>query len=255
MNFGSRQDDLRCAVSCADLANRITSTLYQEVATMYQPEHYRIDDIAQMHALMRAHPFAALVTSGGACLFATHLPTVLKVAGSRDADDDTGAHGVIECHIARANPHWKEIAEAPDALVIFSGPHGYITPNWYPSKQEHGKVVPTWIYGAVHAYGRVEVMQDPAWLRRHVGELTDQQEATEATPWAVSDAPDEFIAVMLRGIVGFRIQITRLEGKLKMSQNREPVERKGVVDGLRARGLDGDAVLADGVARLFEGDG
>ncbi len=213
---------------------------------MYQPDHFRIDDVAQMHDLMRAYPFAAIVTSGPSGLYATHAPTVVK---------DNDGQGTIECHIARANPHWKDLAEAPEALLIFTGPHGYITPNWYPSKQEHGKVVPSWNYGAVHAYGRVEVMQGPDWLRRHVGELTDQQEVTEATPWAVSDAPDDFIAIMLRGIVGFRIEITRLEGKLKMSQNREPAERKGVIDGLRERDLDGDAVLADGVARLLAGGG
>ena len=215
---------------------------------MYQPEHYRIDDVAQMHALMRAHPFAAIVTCGASGLFATHVPTLLKV---EDDGEDALAHGVIECHIARANPHWKDIAEAPEALAIFSSPHGYVTPNWYPSKQEHGKVVPTWIYGAVHAYGRIEVMQDQAWLRRHVGELTDQQEASQPVPWAVSDAPEDFTKVMLRGIVGFRIAITRLEGKLKMSQNREVAERKAVADGLRARNGDGDAALAETVTRLI----
>ena len=195
---------------------------------MYTPDHFRVDDLPQMHALMRARPFAALVSTGAAGLYATHLPTVLK---------NDGPHGVIECHLARANPHWKDLAEGNEALMIFQGPGGYITPNWYPSKALHGKVVPTWNYAVVHAYGRPEVMKDKDWLRRHVGELTAQQETSEAQPWALSDAPDSYIEVMLRGIVGFRFAITRLEGKWKMSQNREAEDRKGVVTGLNARDM------------------
>ena len=148
---------------------------------MHRPDHFRVEDVAQMHALMRARPFAALVSSGAAGLYGTHLPTVLK---------DDGANGVIECHLARANPHWKDLAAGGEALMIFQGAEGYITPNWYPSKALHGKAVPTWNYAVVHAYGRPEVVQDKDWLRRHVGELTDQQEASEAAPWAVSDAPE-----------------------------------------------------------------
>jgi transcriptional regulator len=129
------------------------------VIAMYQPDHYRVEDVAQMHALMRARPFAALISHGSNGLYATHLPTVLK---------DEGAYGLIECHLARANPHWKDLAEGNEALMIFQGAEGYITPNWYPSKTLHGKVVPTWNYAVVHAYGRPEVMQDKEWLRRHV---------------------------------------------------------------------------------------
>jgi transcriptional regulator len=206
---------------------------------MYQPDHFRVDDLAQMHALMRARPLVALV-SGGAGLYATHMPTVLK---------DDGPFGLLEFHLARANPHWKLLAEANEALVIFQGPEGYITPNWYPSKADHAKVVPTWNYAAVHAYGRPEVMQDKDWLRRHVGELTAQQERSEAVPWALSDAPESYIEVMLRGIVGFRFAITRLEGKWKMSQNREPKDRQGVVKGLEQRGGGDDREIARIVAR------
>ena len=112
---------------------------------MYQPNHFRIDDLPLMHALVRARPFAALVSGGSAGLFATHLPTVLK---------SDGRFGLIECHLARANPHWKDLAQSSEALMIFLGPEGYVTPNWYPSKAEHGKVVPTWNYALVHAYGR-----------------------------------------------------------------------------------------------------
>jgi transcriptional regulator len=207
---------------------------------MYTPDHFRVDDLPQMHALMRARPLSALVSTGPAGLYATHLPTVLK---------NDGPHGTIECHLARANPHWKDLAEGNEALMIFQGPEGYITPNWYPSKALHGKVVPTWNYAVVHAYGRPEVMKDKDWLRRHVAELTAQQEASEAQPWALSDAPDSYIDVMLRGIVGFRFAITRLEGKWKMSQNREAEDRKGVVAGLQARASGEDREIADAVTR------
>jgi transcriptional regulator len=207
---------------------------------MYQPDHYRVDDIAEMHALMRARPLATLVSAGDLGLYATHLPTVLK---------PEGPFGTIECHLARANPHWKDLAAGGEALMIFQGPDAYITPNWYPSKAEHGKTVPTWNYAAVHAYGRPAVMRDAAWLRRHVGELTDQQERSEAQPWAVSDAPEGYVEVMLRGIVGFRFEIARLEGKWKMSQNREMRDRAGTVQGLARRGAGEDAEVAALVAR------
>jgi len=193
-----------------------------------------------MHALMRARPFAALVSSSANGLYGTHLPTVLK---------DDGANGLIECHLARANPHWKDLADGNEALMIFQGPEGYITPNWYPSKALHGKAVPTWNYAVVHAYGRPAVVQDKDWLRRHVTELTTQQEASEAQPWAVSDAPESYVDVMLRGIVGFRFAITRLEGKWKMSQNREIPDREGVVEGLTARASGDDLAIAEAVAR------
>lgn len=207
---------------------------------MYQPDHYRVDDIAEMHALMRGRPLATLISSAELGLYATHLPTVLK---------PEGPFGTIECHLARANPHWKDLAAGGEALMIFQGPDAYITPNWYPSKAEHGKTVPTWNYAAVHAYGRPAVMQDAAWLRRHVGELTDQQERSEAVPWKVSDAPERYVDVMLRGIVGFRFEIVRLEGKWKMSQNRELNDQLGVTKGLDQRAEGDDLEIADLILR------
>ena len=207
---------------------------------MYRPDHFRVDDLSLMHALMRARPLVALVSGIAEGLYATHLPTVLK---------DDGPYGVIEFHLARANPHWKYLAERNDALMIFQGPEGYITPNWYPSKAEHAKVVPTWNYAVVHAYGRPEVMQDTDWVRRHVAELTAQQESNEIKPWALTDAPETFIKVMLRGIIGFRLAITRLEGKWKMSQNREMKDRDGVVRGLGERGAGDDLEMAEFVSR------
>jgi transcriptional regulator len=209
---------------------------------MYQPEHFRVDDVARMHALMRAKPLAAFISCGSSGLYATHLPTVLK---------DKGPSGVIECHLARANPHWKDLAEGNEALMIFQGPESYITPSWYPSKTQHGKVVPTWNYAVVHAYGRPEMMQDKDWLRRHVSELTAQQERSEAEPWLVTDAPASYIDVMLRGIVGFRFPISRLEGKWKMSQNREVKDRNGVAKGLGQRGDGDDLEMAKLVSRYI----
>jgi transcriptional regulator len=205
---------------------------------MYQPDHFRVDDLPAMHALMRARPLVTLISGGAAGLYATHLPTVLK-----EADP----YGAIEFHLARANPHWKYLTECDEALIIFQGPDGYITPNWYPSKSEHQKVVPTWNYAVVHAYGRPEVMQDTDRLRSHVAELTAQQERSEAKPWALTDAPERYIEVMLRGIVGFRLAITRLEGKWKMSQNREMRDREGVVKGLQNRGAGDDREIAANV--------
>jgi transcriptional regulator len=196
-----------------------------------------------MHALMRARPFAALVSAGSHGLYATHLPTVLK---------DEGRCGVLDFHLARANPHWSDLAECDEALIIFQGPQGYITPNWYPSKAEHQKVVPTWNYAVVHAYGRPNVMQDTQWIRRHVAELTAQQERNETVPWALTDAPRAFIEAMSRSIIGFRFGITRLEGKWKMNQNREMKDRNGVVAGLQKRGAGDDIEMAEVVSRYIK---
>lgn len=207
---------------------------------MFQPDHFRVDDVVEMHALMRARPFAALVSASATLgLYGTHLPTVLR---------QEGAYGAIECHLSRANPHWKDLAEGGEALMIFSGPDGYITPNWYPTKAQTAKAVPTWNYAVVHAYGRPAIMKEKEWLLRHVTELSNQQERSEAEPWKVSDAPASYIDVMLRGIVGFRFEITRLEGKWKMSQNREAQDRLGVIEGLKVRASGDDLEIAEAVA-------
>ena len=203
---------------------------------MFMPEHFRVEDVAEMHALMRAHPFAALVSMTPSGLYGTHLPTVLK---------EEGPCGTIECHLARANPHWKDLAKGEEAMMIFQGADGYITPNWYATKAQTGKAVPTWNYAIVHAYGRPAIMNDKDWLKRHVTELSDQQERTEAHPWKVADAPETYVDVMLRGIVGFRFEITRLEGKWKMSQNREMRDRVTTADGLERRGRNEHAQVAE----------
>jgi transcriptional regulator len=208
---------------------------------MYQLPHFRNDDLPQIRAFMREERFATLISSGPLGLFATHLPTVTK---------DDAPYAMVECHLARANPQWKDLAAADEALMIFQGPQAYISPNWYPSKAEHGKVVPTWNYVALHAYARPEVIEDANWLRRHVAELTAQEEANEPRPWALSDAPDDYVERMLRGIVGFRFRIARIEGKWKMSQNRGAEDRDGIVTGLRARNDGDDLHVADTIQAL-----
>jgi transcriptional regulator len=204
---------------------------------MYTPAQFKVEETAEAHALMRAHPFAILVTHGADGMVATHLPTVLKV-------DEGGPLGRIECHVARPNPQWRTFARDAEALMIFEGPEAYIRPGWYAAKAEHAKVVPTWNYAAVHAYGKLEAVQDKAWLLRHVSELSDQQERPYAAPWATADAPASFLEALARGIVGFRLTITRLEAKAKMSQNREDRDRAGVVRGLAERAQGDDAVIA-----------
>jgi transcriptional regulator len=206
---------------------------------MFVPDHFKLGGVAEQHALMRAYPFATLITTSDAGYEVTHLPTVLKAEGEL---------GLVECHVSRANPHWRAIATGGRGLLIYAGPQAYITPNWYPSKAAHGKAVPTWNYAVVHAHGTAQIVDDRDWLVRHVSELTDQQEAGSAEPWATSDAPGNFIEVLSRGIVGMRFAIDRLEGKAKMSQNRELPDREGVVTGLHARGAEGDAKVADLVA-------
>lgn len=209
---------------------------------MYTPDHFRVDDRAEVLAMMRANPFAVLVSHGPEGLLATHLPTVIKVEAEGSAR--------IEAHFARPNTHWHHFRDdGRDAMFIYSGPHSYIHPGWYPTKGETGKVVPTWNYAAVHVYGRARLMPDQDTLRAHVAELSDQQEQGRSEPWALTDAPEDYTNVMLRGIVGVQFEITRLEGKLKMSQNREAADRDGVVAGLRKEGTDSSIE----VARFVEG--
>jgi transcriptional regulator len=204
---------------------------------MYTPIQFRVDEAAEAHALMRAHPFAVLVTHGADGVVATHLPTLLKV----DAESPLGR---IECHLARPNPQWKTFAADAEALMIFQGAEAYIRPGWYPSKAQHGKAVPTWNYAVVHAYGRLQAIEDKDWLLAHVGELSDQQEAPFAERWSMADAPADYLDRQARGIVGLTLAISRLEGKVKMSQNRDMADRDGVVRGLAERGEADDAEVA-----------
>lgn len=198
---------------------------------MYTPPAFREDDPATLRAMMHEARLATLVTATAEGILATPLPLFL--------DESEGEHGVLYGHVARANPQWK----APplgEALVIFPGPEAYITPSWYASKQEHGKVVPTWNYAAVHAYGPVEFFEDEERLRAAVTRLTDLHERPRAEPWAVADAPEAFVRAQLKGIVGVRLPISRLEGKRKMSQNRSEADRESVAAGLGDSPREGD---------------
>lgn len=186
---------------------------------MYLPTHFVQADAAVWQALVRAQPFATLVTPAGAGFTADHLPF----------EYDAQA-GLLQGHVARANPLWRE-ANGRDVLAIFHGPQAYITPSWYAAKQEHGKVVPTWNYAVVHLHGRLEAIDDAAWLRGFVERLTQRHEAARTQPWAVSDAPADYIEQMLKAIVGIRIAVTRVEAKWKASQNRSVADRAGIVQG------------------------
>lgn len=192
---------------------------------MYQPPHFREDSLAVQHALMRAHPLGLLVTLGGSGIVANPLPFVL--------DAQASPKGTLKAHLSRANTQWQDFDPSQEALVVFQGPEAYITPSWYAAKREHGKVVPTWNYAIVQAYGRMRVIDDPSWLLQQITAMTDVQEAARPEPWAVNDAPAPFVAAQLKGIVGVEIEITRIEGKWKVSQNRSEADRLGVAAGLR----------------------
>jgi len=199
---------------------------------MYVPAHFREARPEVLHAFIARHPLATLVVRTAAGLEANHIPMELIVAAE--------APPRLRGHVARANPVWQQALPDEPVLAIFTGAQHYVTPSWYPSKPRHGKVVPTWNYSAVHASGRIRFVDDPQWLRPLVGALTDAQERRRQAPWAVADAPGDYVAAMLRAIVGFEIEVSALAGKFKASQNREVEDREGVARGLAAEGIDGE---------------
>lgn len=203
---------------------------------MYLPSAFRQDDLAELHAQIQASPFALLTSAGAAGVQASHLPLLLA--------PDEGEFGTLYGHFARANPHWRDLQDDAEALAVFSGPDAYISPGWYPAKAEHGKVVPTWNYIAVHARGPVELIEEPERLLQIVSRLSDQHESGRERPWAVSDAPREYLDSMLRAIVGFALPIRRLEGTWKLGQNRSAADQQGVRDGLASSPSPGDRELA-----------
>lgn len=193
---------------------------------MYEPSHFKVEDREQLHAVIRQHPLASLVTVGEGGLIANLVPFVLHA--------DEGESGVLRAHLARPNAQWKAIAAGAETLVIFTGVERYVTPAWYATKQETGKVVPTWNYVTVQVRGRARTIEDPTWLRAQLESLTQQQEAPRAEPWAVSDAPEPFIVAQARGIVGVEVEIASIVGKFKLSQNRREDDKLGVLNGLSA---------------------
>ncbi len=202
---------------------------------MYRPAAFRQDDLTALHAQIESTGLALLTSNGPAGLQATHLPLLLA------AED--GEFGTLYGHFARANPHWQALA-GQEALAVFSGPDAYVHPGWYPGKAEHGQVVPTWNYIAVHAWGQVETFDDPERLRELLTRLTARHEAGRPRPWSLGDAPAEYLERMLRAIVGFALPIRRIEGQWKLSQNRQPADHAGVREGLAASANPRDRELA-----------
>jgi transcriptional regulator len=213
---------------------------------MYQPPHFVETDRDTLHALIRAHSLGLLISSTRDGPVADPVPFLL--------DPEAGAHGRLRAHVARANPQWKLIAAQPQmpVLAVFQGVNTYVTPSWYETKRETGKVVPTWNYAMVQARGLAVVRDDPEWIGQQIADLTAFHESARAEPWAVTDAPAAFIAAQIRGIVGIEIEISELHGKWKVSQNRPVADRAGVADG-----LDGEAggETAREMAKLVRGHG
>lgn len=193
---------------------------------MYIPKANEETRIPVLHGLMEEHPFCSLVTMGASGLFATHLPMVLERPLEKQP------YGRLKGHVSRANRQWRDFSPEIEALAIFSGPHHYISPSWYPEKRETGKVVPTWNYAAVHAYGHLKVIEDTDWLLTHLESLVNFHEASFAAPWKISDAPADYIESLTKGIVGLELAIERIEGKWKASQNHSEAHRASVVKGL-----------------------
>ncbi|MGG7516635.1 FMN-binding negative transcriptional regulator [Allorhizobium undicola] len=192
---------------------------------MYQPPHFRMSDDAALLSFIEGHPLGLLISSGASGLIANPVPFFL-----RRSEEGEGA--CLVAHLAKANPQWQILAQGAEVLVVFSGANHYVSPGWYATKRETGKVVPAWNYQLVQVRGHARVHHDPEWLLAQVEQLTGQKEAHRQEAWAVNDAPEAFLAGQFKGIVGIEIEITSLEGKLKASQNRSPADREGVVSGL-----------------------
>jgi transcriptional regulator len=206
---------------------------------MYIPAHFNEPNREVLHAHIAQHPFGTLITHGKSGLDANHIPFEL--------DADEGEFGVLHGHVARNNPVWQDVANGDEVLVVFRAGDAYISPSWYPSKHETHKQVPTWNYVVVHAHGRITIRDDERYVRGVVARLTRTHEASEPQPWKMGDAPKDFIDTLLKSIVGVQIDITRLEGKTKLSQNKEARDIRGAGETLRAREnfKIGDAMLAE----------
>jgi transcriptional regulator len=207
---------------------------------MYEPPLHREPDIARLHAAIRAHPLGLLVTSGAQGLLANAIPFLIDAEASK--------LGTLRAHMARANGQWRDLVEMRESLVVFQGPDRYISPSWYETKRETGKVVPTWNYVIVQARGQARAMEDDSWLARQIEDLTRAHEAPRDQPWAVGDAPADFIAMQRRAIVGIEIELSDLRGKWKASQNRNAADRAGVIAGLHAEDDAGAEAMAAIVA-------
>ncbi len=208
---------------------------------MYQPSQFQEDRVPVMHDLMCAHPFATLISYASDGISANHVPLVLHQDGSD--------FGTLRGHIAKANGLANNFDATVELLAVFAGPHHYVTPAWYPSKKQHGKVVPTWNYAVVHAYGPLRVIDDADWLLAQVQSLTNLHETGRDQPWAVSDAPADYVEKMLKGIIGLEIPISRLQGKWKVSQNKDEADREGVARGLKNEASSAATQMSDLIPR------
>ena len=200
---------------------------------MYLPPHFKEERLSVLHQAIHDIGLATLVTFGTAGLEASHVPLLLDTT---TGTGESAPYGTLYGHLARGNRQLQRAISDAEALAIFLGPASYVSPSWYPTKVETGKVVPTWNYMTVHAYGRLQVIEDPDGLLKIVTRLTNKHESGRQSPWAVSDAPSDFIQAQLKGIIGFSLPLTRIEGKWKMSQNRPAADRAGVASGAAAEG-------------------
>jgi transcriptional regulator len=203
---------------------------------MYTPKYFEETRVEALHHLIGAHPLAALVTLTSKGLDANHIPF--------EVDPEPAPFGTLRGHVARGNPLWRDFLRDTEVLAIFQGPETYISPSWYPTKRETGRVVPTWNYAVVHAYGVLRIIDDRTWLRRLVENLTKRFEVSRE-PWKITDAPSDFIEKQLSAIIGLEMTLTRLIGKWKVSQNRPPQDRDGVVQGLLQDGSQSAIAMAD----------
>ncbi|MEO2280149.1 FMN-binding negative transcriptional regulator [Pseudoalteromonas pernae] len=202
---------------------------------MHIPRKFKQQNIEELIALMRQHPFANVIVHGSAGLEAHHLPLLLN---------ETDGRYYLQGHIAKANPLWKNMVDGDNCLVVFNGPHSYISPNYYPTKAENGKAVPTWNYVAVHAKGAMRFVHDAAWIFNAIDSLTNEQERNQPKPWSITDAPRDYIDRMLPALVGINIEVSQLEGQWKLSQNQPEVNQQGVVTRLSELSEDGAQTVA-----------
>ncbi|MFA6153818.1 FMN-binding negative transcriptional regulator [Mesorhizobium sp.] len=211
---------------------------------MYEPPHFRETRTDILHGLIRAHPLGLLICNGAEGPVANAIPFLL--------DADVPPNGRLRAHLAKANPQWQLLAANPASpvLIVFQGNDAYVTPSWYETKRETGKVVPTWNYAIVQVRGTVKVIDDQDWLARQIADLTASQEGARAAPWAVTDAPAPFIQSQIKGIIGLQIEISEIHGKWKVSQNRPVADRVGV-----ARGLESETAIASDMASLVRSYG
>ncbi|OYU49131.1 MAG: transcriptional regulator [Rhizobiales bacterium PAR1] len=208
---------------------------------MYEPQHFKLEDQETLFAVIRANPLAILITNGPGGLMANPIPFLIaKNAAGED---------VLRAHLARPNPQWRELADG-EVLVVFQGGDHYVTPGWYATKRETGKVVPTWNYVHIQVRGRASVQDNAEFVRAQIEALTDQQEMSRAEAWAVSDGPEAFITAQMRGIVGIEIAIDSISGKFKLSQNRNEADRQGVVSGLALEANAAGPAMANTMQRF-----